>query len=70
MTNSLLCNDCGHKNVCRHINDFEEFYGQIETIETLSIFSHEIHCKHFTKSTLIRDPLQAEIKNNFEKVLK
>lgn len=61
----MLCDNCLHKNVCKHIEHFKEYEKQyIEMRKKCSLFDPPIECTCFAKEGVYRDFKETE--DNFK----
>lgn len=57
---SDVCENCVHKNVCAHRNDFEKFVKEIDSITTKAYamkFKSEPKCIYFKPNSVQRNSL-------------
>lgn len=61
----MLCDNCLHKNVCKHTEHFKEYEKQyIEMRKKCSLFDKPIECSCFAKEDVYRDFKETE--DNFK----
>lgn len=60
MNMSDVCENCVHRNVCAHRNDFEKFVKEIDSITTKAYamkFKSEPKCIYFKPNSVQRNSL-------------
>lgn len=61
----MLCDNCLHKNVCKHTEHFKEYEKQyIEMRKKCSLFDQPIECACYTKGDFCKDFKETE--DNFK----